>query len=67
MHLYYTGVENENPYISWDRQDVNISKTISDVDTVIRKIDCKNYNMIDTKTTEKQCGNCDMRFYCKKR
>ncbi len=67
MHLYYTGVENANPYITWDRLDVDIDRTIQEVETVISKIECKNYNMTDIKIKEKQCENCDMRFYCKKR
>jgi DNA helicase II / ATP-dependent DNA helicase PcrA len=49
MHLYYTGVENANPYITWDRMDVDIDRTIQEVESVISKIECKNYNMKDIK------------------
>lgn len=67
MHIYYTGVEDSNPYITWDRLNINIDKTINEVELVIKNIEHKNYSMSDVRTTEKQCENCDMRFYCKKR
>lgn len=62
MHLYYTNAEDENPYISFARNDLAIAQTIDKVSDVVHKIERKDYSM--ERRVESQCGNCDMRYYC---
>lgn len=64
LHLYYTAAENEVPYITWERGQVNIPKTIKDVDGIISQIECKNFDNSHIVKHSKLCGNCDMRYYC---
>ncbi len=66
MHLYYTGEETGNPYITYDRNKINLDNTIKEVDNVIALIGKKNYDMQNIKTTERMCKNCDIKFYCNK-
>jgi len=61
-HLYYTGAEGENPYISFDKDGKSIDKTIAAFDGVVNKIETKNYGMCGRPA--KLCENCDMRAYC---
>ncbi|MFC9600194.1 ATP-dependent helicase [Peribacillus butanolivorans] len=62
MHLYYTGEENSNPYVTFPKDIKSIDKTIATFDEIVRKIENKDFTM--KKRPIKQCRNCDMRFYC---
>lgn len=64
MHLYYPKEENSSPYITFNSNKDNIQHTISVFDEVVTKIETKNYDMSTTAKSEKQCGNCDMRYHC---
>ena len=65
MHLYYTNTSgDENPYITFARNDIAIANAIDHVSEVVRKIEAKDYSMKERK--EKHCNECDMRSYCQK-
>jgi len=64
MHLYYTGEESGNPYISYDRSSVDLDKTIKAFDTIVSEIEKNNFDNSAVKKCKRLCGNCDMRFYC---
>ncbi|MFC1671100.1 ATP-dependent DNA helicase [Spirochaetota bacterium] len=64
MHLYYTGEESGNPYITYDRDKKNIDSTVNEFDKVVDHIENKNYDMSNIKMCEKLCSNCDIRYYC---
>lgn len=65
MHLYYTNSSgDENPYITFPRNDLAIARTIDHITDVVHKIESKDYSMSERK--EKHCNECDMRAYCQK-
>lgn len=64
-HLYYTGEENGNPYISFDRDARDIDQTIKTFDSIVEKIEKRDYRLSERPT--KLCGECDMQLYCDKK
>ncbi|RBP01217.1 ATP-dependent DNA helicase [Rossellomorea aquimaris] len=62
MHLYYTGEENGNPYVTFSKEKKAIDRTIATFDEIVQKIESKDFTI--KKRPEKHCRNCDMRFYC---
>lgn len=62
MHLYYTGEENGVSTISFDKSKDSIEFTIREFDTVVGKIQKKDFSKKAKNKTV--CQNCDMRFYC---
>lgn len=62
MHLYYTGEENGNPYVSFKKDDKTIGKTIATFDKIVSHIEDKDYRM--KERPDKMCPDCDMRSYC---
>jgi len=62
MHLYYTGEESGNPYISFAKDDKAIGKTIARFDQIVGCIENRDYSM--AARPPKLCPNCDMRAYC---
>ena len=62
MHLYYTGEDDGNPYVSFTKDDRAIGRTISQFDDIVARIERKNYQI--TSRPAKLCQNCDMRAYC---
>lgn len=62
MHLYYTGEESGNPYITFRKNNQAIEETISSFTEIVEKIESKDFSI--EKRPEKHCMNCDMRFYC---
>lgn len=64
MHLYYPKEEDSSPYITFKANKDNVQHTINIFDEVVAKIESKNYDMGNIVKSEKQCGDCDMRFYC---
>lgn len=67
LHLYYPKEESGSPYITFGANKDNIGHTISIFDDVVKKIENKNYEMKHITKSEKQCGNCDMRYHCNPR
>jgi len=61
-HLYYTSEEGGNPYISFDKDDGSIDKTIQTFDEVVGRIE--NHDFSIAERPEKLCVECDMRPYC---
>jgi DNA helicase-2/ATP-dependent DNA helicase PcrA len=64
MHLYYPKEESSSPYVTFKSNKDNIQHTISVFDEVVNKIETKNYDMKHIVKSEKQCGECDMRYHC---
>jgi DNA helicase-2/ATP-dependent DNA helicase PcrA len=62
MHLYYTGEDGGNPYVSFTKDDRAIDKTIAQFDAIVSRIERQDYQMISRPA--KLCQNCDMRPYC---
>ena len=62
MHLYYTGEEGGNPYVSFPKDDRAIGKTIARFDDIVARIERQDYQMVARPT--KLCVECDMRAYC---
>ena len=62
MHLYYTGEDGGNPYVSFDKDDHAIGKTIARFDDIVARIERQDYRMASRPT--KLCQSCDMRAYC---
>lgn len=62
MHLYYTGEDAGNPYVSFDKDDKSIDKTIEGFDQIVSRIEKKDYEIEERPA--KLCVNCDMRAYC---
>lgn len=62
MHLYYTGEDAGNPYISFNKDSRAIGKTIARFDDIVDRIERQDYQ-IEARPA-KQCLNCDMRSYC---
>jgi DNA helicase-2/ATP-dependent DNA helicase PcrA len=62
MHLYYTGTKNNQPYVTFDRKSENVDKTVAAFDSVVQKIESKNYAMNCRPT--KVCSDCDFKGYC---
>jgi len=62
MHLYYTGEDGGNPYVSFNKDDRAIGKTIAQFDNIVSRIEQQDYQI--TARPTKLCQNCDMRSYC---
>lgn len=62
MHLYYTGEDGGNPYVSFTKDDRAIGKTIARFDDIVARIERHDYQ-IEARPT-KLCQSCDMRTYC---
>jgi len=62
MHLYYTGEESGNPYVSFSKDDRAIGKTIAQFDDIVARIERQDYAI--TARPAKLCQDCDMRAYC---
>mgnify|MGYP000273452887 CR=1 FL=1 len=65
MHLYFTGEDSGIPTISFNKNTVSISSTIDTFDTIVNRIECKDFRIADRPT--KTCVDCDMRAYCDKK
>src|SRR5690554_521486 len=62
MHLYYTGEDGGNPYVSFTKDDRAIGKTIARFDDIVARIERQDYGI--TARPTKLCQDCDMRAYC---
>ena len=61
-HLYYTGEQDSNPFISFEKDGKAIGKTIASFDAVVDRIEGRDYAIKERPA--KLCENCDMRAYC---
>lgn len=61
-HLYYTGVDSGSPYITWDKDERKLAKTVATFDAVVDRIEAHDFGIPERPT--KLCANCDMRHYC---
>lgn len=62
MHLYYTGEDGGNPYVSFTKDDRAIGKTIARFDDIVARIERQDYAI--AVRPAKLCQSCDMRAYC---
>jgi DNA helicase II / ATP-dependent DNA helicase PcrA len=62
MHLYYTGEDNGNPYVSFRKDDRSIDRTIEHFDDIVHRIEAEDYQI--PARPHNLCQNCDMRPYC---
>ena len=62
MHLYYTGEDGGNPYVSFTKDDRAIGKAIARFDDIVARIERQDYQI--AARPDKLCQNCDMRAYC---
>jgi DNA helicase-2/ATP-dependent DNA helicase PcrA len=62
MHLYYTGEDGGNPYISFTKDNHAIGKTIAQFDDIVARIERQDYQI--AARPAKLCSSCDMRPYC---
>ena len=62
MHLYYTGEDGGNPYISFSKDNRAIGKTIAQFDDIVARIERQDYQI--AARPAKLCQSCDMRAYC---
>lgn len=62
MHLYYTGEDGGNPFVSFSKDDRAIGKTIARFDDIVARIERQDYGL--SARPAKLCQNCDMRAYC---
>lgn len=62
MHLYYTGEDGGNPYVSFGKDDRAIGKTIARFDDIVARIERQDYGL--WARPAKLCQNCDIRAYC---
>lgn len=62
MHLYYTGEDGGNPYVTFSKDDRAIGKTIARFDDIVARIERQDYQI--AARPAKLCQNCDMRAYC---
>jgi DNA helicase-2/ATP-dependent DNA helicase PcrA len=61
-HLYYTSVEDGNPYISFEVNPTSINATIQTFDEVVSRIESKDFRIKERPV--KICKDCDLKFYC---
>lgn len=64
MHLYYTGENNGDPTVTFEKSKESIDATIKTFDEVVEKIQKREFTT--EAKNKKTCLNCDMRYYCKK-
>jgi len=64
MHLYFPKEEDSVPQITFPFNKESIDTTIESFAETVSKIESKNYDNDHIVKNKKQCGNCDMRFYC---
>ena len=62
MHLYFTGSDNTNPYVSFDRDAQSINQTMEAFDGIVGRIKNKDFEI--TTRPDKICANCDFKAYC---
>jgi DNA helicase-2/ATP-dependent DNA helicase PcrA len=62
MHLYYTGEDDSNPYVSFNKDTRMIDQTMEAFDGIVARIENKDFEI--TARPEGLCRNCDIKAYC---
>jgi len=62
LHIYFTGEDDGNPYVTFNKNSESIDQTIEAFDEIVNKIERKEFTITERPT--KICAECDMRFYC---
>ncbi|MYC77463.1 ATP-dependent helicase [Candidatus Poribacteria bacterium] len=62
MHLYYTGEDDGNPYVSFDKDTRSIEQTVATFDGIVARIENKDFEI--AARPDRLCRNCDMKAYC---
>lgn len=62
MHLYCTGEENSNPYITFNKDALSINQTMEAFDGIVARIENKDFEI--ATRPDNLCRNCDMKEYC---
>jgi DNA helicase-2/ATP-dependent DNA helicase PcrA len=62
MHLYYTGEDGGNPYVSFTKDTRSIEKTSTRFDNIVTRIEQQDYQIASRPS--KLCLSCDLRSYC---
>ena len=62
MHLYYTGEDDSNPYVSFDKDTRSIDQTMEAFDGIVARIENKDFEI--AARPDGLCRNCDMKAYC---
>ena len=62
LHLYCTGEENSNPYITFDKDSLSIDQTMEAFDRIVERIENKDFKI--AARPDNLCRNCDMKAYC---
>ena len=62
--IYYPKEEFGLPYLTFPPNEDNIHNTIEIFEELVNKIETLNYDMSHITKSEKQCGDCDMRYHC---
>lgn len=64
MHLYYTGVEDGDPRISYPYNQHSIDRTIDEVSAIVGKIENKEFTQDPAKRCAHLCDKCDLKHFC---
>ena len=64
MHLYYTRVEDETPYVTWDYDQDRVAGTLQSFSRTVAKIESHQFSNAKVRKCARLCDGCDMRFYC---
>ena len=64
MHLYYTRVADESPYVSWDFDPARVGRTMDAFTRTVAQIEGHRFSNEKVKKCARLCDSCDMRFYC---
>lgn len=62
MHLYYTGEDDSNPYVSFNKDARSIDQTMEAFDGIVTRIENKDFEI--ATRPDGLCRNCDMKAYC---
>ena len=62
MHIYYTGENDSNPYVTFDKDLRSIDQTMEAFDSVVARIENKDFEI--ATRPDRLCRNCDMKAYC---
>ena len=62
MHLYYTGEDDSNPYVSFNKDAHSIDQTMEAFDGIVERIENKDFEI--ATRPDGLCRNCDMQKYC---
>ncbi|RXJ77076.1 DNA helicase UvrD [Arcobacter sp. F155] len=62
MHLYYTGETENEPKITFNKQQSDMDKTLKEFDKIVEKIEAKDFD-VEQRPLD-LCKDCDFRYYC---